>query len=243
MEEFIKQNEQTELKLASKRDKPDKAVIILSGGADSITLLYALVVEYGCMNISALSFNYVQNHVKELEMAKATCKKLKVHHEIIDLRTLSNIFAGSSLVSQNNIEIPEGHYQAENMKSTVVPNRNGIMLSIAMSYALSRNIPKIFYGAHAGDHAIYPDCRPEFVGAMQKVGQLCDFNKVEIHAPFLYANKRQIIRLGLNLNVDYKLTWTCYKGAGKPCGKCGSCQERLEAFEQNDARDPLEYES
>ncbi|MHA1821877.1 MAG: 7-cyano-7-deazaguanine synthase QueC [Promethearchaeota archaeon] len=218
----------------------NSAVLILSGGLDSTTLLYDLISQG--KKVYAISFNYGQKHNKELEFAAKTCQKLNVPHKIVDLTGLqkANIFGKSSLTSDT--EIPEGHYQEESMKSTVVPNRNMIMLSLAISYAISLNIDEVYYGAHAGDHAIYPDCRPTFVERMNAVAQVCHYYPIKVIAPYLNISKADIVKKGLQLNVDYSLTWTCYKGGDKACGKCGSCVERREAFAMNNAKDPLEYE-
>jgi len=129
------------------------------------------------------------------------------------------------------------------MQSTVVPNRNMVLISLAASYAISQCIPKIFYGAHAGDHAIYPDCRPEFVSKMQDVLKCCDYIPVKLEAPYLNLTKGDILNIGLKLGVNYSHTWTCYNGKNKACGKCGSCVERLEAFDLNNAKDPINYEA
>ena len=215
-----------------------KSVVILSGGMDSTTLLYD-VVDQG-YQVEALSFNYNQKHKKELDCAKATCMDLQVPHEIIDLSILNDI-APSSL-TRKEWDIPEGHYADENMKETVVPNRNMVMLSLATSYAISIGAEELFYGAHSGDHDIYPDCRKEFVEQLGKAISMCDWNKIELKAPYIDLDKGDIIIKGKELNVDYSKSWTCYKGKEKACGKCGSCVERLEAFEKADAIDPLEYE-
>ena len=211
-----------------------KAIIILSGGMDSTTLLYD-IINQGYEPI-AISFIYGQKHYKELEAAKLTCKKLGVEHHIMNLTEAFNGFESSLL----NGDIPEGHYEDEVMKSTVVPNRNMIFLSIAAGFAISKNIKHIFYGAHAGDHAIYPDCRPEFVGAMKRVLELCHYEPVILHVPYLNIDKGDIAIKGTKLNVDYSLTWTCYNGSEKPCGKCGACIERKEAFAKAGVEDPLE---
>jgi 7-cyano-7-deazaguanine synthase len=215
-----------------------KAVIILSGGVDSTTLLYDIVNQG--YEVYALSFDYGQKHKKELEFAKRTCEKLKVNHKILDLSILNEI-APSSL-TRKDWEVPEGHYEDENMKQTVVPNRNMVMLSLATAYAISIKASKVFYGAHIGDHAIYPDCRKEFVDKMKKVIKICDWQKVKLEAPYLNINKSDIVLLGKKLGVDYSLTWSCYKGKEKACGKCGTCVERLEAFKKAGIKDPIEYE-
>ncbi len=214
----------------------EKIVCIFSGGMDSTTLLYWLknLAKY---EIFVLSFSYGQRHVKELEYAQITTKKLGLEHKIIDLRIIKELLKGSSLT--DNIEVPEGHYQEESMKATVVPMRNLVMLSIASAYAVSIKANKVFYGAHSGDHQIYPDCRPEFVEKLSELTKIADYIPVEIEAPFLNITKGAIAVIGKNLNIPYKDTWTCYKGLEKPCGKCGACQERNEAMKYAEIEDPL----
>ena len=215
-----------------------KVVVIFSGGMDSFTVLN-MAVNDG-YEVYALSFDYGQRHSKELDYASRACQNLGVSHKIIDISAINELIGGSSLTS--DIDIPEGHYTEESMKQTVVPNRNMILLSMAVGYAVSLDATKVFYGAHSGDHAIYPDCRPEFVERMNDVCAIANYEKVEIISPFLYQSKIDILTAGLNMGLDYNLTWTCYNGREKACGKCGACQERLEAFEQNNTQDPLSYE-
>jgi 7-cyano-7-deazaguanine synthase len=216
----------------------NKAVIILSGGLDSTTLLYDLYARG--KDVHAISFDYGQRHSKEIEMAKKTCGKVGVEHTIIDLSNLGGILSNSALTG--DIDVPEGHYADPTMQLTVVPNRNMIMLSIAIGHAINIGAKDVYYGAHAGDHAIYPDCRPGFVHTIQQVAELCHYDPVYVHAPYLYMGKDKIVARGLSLGVDFTTTWTCYKGKEKACGKCGSCTERLEAFDLNNAKDPIEYE-
>ena len=215
-----------------------KAVVILSGGMDSTTLLYD-TIKRG-YEVFAVSFNYNQKHKKELECAKDTCKILAIPHEIFDLSILNQI-APSSL-TREDWNIPEGHYADENMKETVVPNRNMVMLSLATSYAIGIKATKLFYGAHAGDHDIYPDCRKEFVHQLSLTIEMCDWSKVLLVAPYIDMDKGDIVIKGKELGVDYFYTWTCYKGKKEACGKCGSCVERLEAFEKAGIKDPVKYE-
>ena len=146
--------------------------------------------------------------------------------------------ANSSLMAKSDEAIPEGHYAADNMKSTVVPNRNMILISLAIGYAVNEGAEEVWYGAHAGDHTIYPDCRPEFVEAMAKASLLANFDPVAVVAPYLTSDKIDILRDGLAMELDYGKTWTCYNGRERACGKCGSCVERLAAFRENDATDP-----
>jgi 7-cyano-7-deazaguanine synthase len=221
----------------------EKALVILSGGMDSTTLLYDVInqgYKFPQYEVFAITFNYGQKHSKEIECARKVCKKLGINHKIVDLFQL-NALAPSAL-TREDIEVPEGHYNEENMKSTVVPNRNMVLISLAVSYAIGIGAKKVFYGAHKGDHTIYPDCRPNFVFALNNAIKLCDWSDIELIAPFLFMDKGDIALLGKKLNVDYSLTWTCYKGQNKACGKCGSCVERLEAFQKAGTRDPIEYE-
>ena len=215
-----------------------KAVVIFSGGMDSFTVLN-MAVKQG-YQVFALSFNYGQRHKKELDYAARACANLGVAHKIIDISAINELIGGSSLTS--DIDVAEGHYAEESMKTTVVPNRNMILLSMAVGYAVSLGANKVFYGAHSGDHAIYPDCRPEFVEKMNDVCAIANYEAVEIVTPFLHDSKIAILTAGLNMGLDYGQTWTCYNGREKACGKCGACQERLEAFAENGSTDPLEYE-
>lgn len=216
-----------------------RVVAIYSGGMDSFTLLHRLLREG--YEVHALSFNYGQRHSKELQFARRVCAELNLSHKEVDITAINQLLQGSSLT--DNIEVPEGHYEAENMKSTVVPNRNMIMLSLAIGYAVSIKADAVYYGAHGGDHAIYPDCRPLFVEKMNEVSQVANYEPVAVEAPYLYADKIQILREGLEMGLDYSKTWTCYNGRERACGKCGSCIERLEAFSVNGAVDPLPYET
>ena len=212
-----------------------KTIIILSGGMDSTTLLYKLLKEG--KEVEALSFDYGQRHKKELDFAKITCEKLGVPHKRVNLSFLKELLYNSALTG--DIDIPEGHYEDESMKLTVVPNRNMIMASIAIGYAVNVNADEVALGVHAGDHAIYPDCRPEFVFALRKIAEIANFKPIEIYAPFLFIDKADIAILGKELGVDYSNTWTCYKGQAIPCGKCGACRERAEAFSKAELEDPI----
>jgi len=215
-----------------------KVVVVFSGGMDSYTVLHKAFREG--FEVLPLTFNYGQKHNKEIEYAKHACIALGVIPKIVDITAINQLLTGSSLTS--DIEMPEGHYADDNMKSTVVPNRNMILLSLAVGYAVSSDANKVFYGAHAGDHEIYPDCRPEFVENMNSVCAIANYEPVEIVTPYLALNKTDILREGLAMGLDYGRTWTCYNGREKACGKCGSCVERLEAFSENQMSDPLDYE-
>lgn len=234
---FLRDLTMTE-KAMTKKGMAEKVVVIYSGGMDSFTVLNRALADN--KEVYALSFDYGQRHVKELECASKVCKSLEIEHKVIDISSINQLLAGSSLT--DDIDIPEGHYESENMKSTVVPNRNMILLSLAVGYAVSVGAAQVYYGAHSGDHAIYPDCRPEFVQKMNDVCQIANYESVEIFSPYLEVNKTAILADGLRMGLDYSNTWTCYNGRTKACGKCGSCQERLEAFSENKMVDPIAYE-
>jgi len=217
----------------------DTVVVIYSGGMDSFTLLH--LARARGYRVHALSFDYGQKHVRELECARRVCEALQIPHKVIDIRAMSEVMSGSSLTS--DIEVPEGHYEEDSMKSTVVPNRNMILLSLATGYAVTVKAGAVWYGAHGGDHAIYPDCRPEFVSKMDAVCRVANYEPVAIEAPFMAMDKGQILAQGLELGLDYSDTWTCYNGRERACGRCGSCVERLEAFAANGISDPVPYEA
>ncbi|SFM55781.1 7-cyano-7-deazaguanine synthase QueC [Marinobacter pelagius] len=216
----------------------ETVVVIYSGGMDSFTLLH--LARARGYQVHALSFNYGQRHVRELDCARQVCADLGIPHKEIDIRAMSEVMSGSSLTSDT--EVPEGHYEEDSMKSTVVPNRNMILLSLATGYAVTAGASEVWFGAHGGDHAIYPDCRPEFVEKMDAVCRVANYEPVGIEAPFIRMDKGEILAEGLKLGLDYSQTWTCYNGRDKACGRCGSCVERLEAFAANAVTDPLEYE-
>jgi len=216
----------------------EKVVVIYSGGMDSFTLLNQAIAQG--KKVYALSFNYGQKHAKELHYAQKVCDDLALPHKIVDITAIHQLLMGSSLT--DDIEIPEGHYEEDSMKSTVVPNRNMILLSLAIAYAVSIKAESVYYGAHGGDHAIYPDCRPEFIEKMAAVSKVANYEDIDIIAPFQNINKTEILNKGIAMGLDYAKTWTCYNGREKACGKCGACQERLEAFSENGLNDPIAYE-
>lgn len=203
------------------------SIIILSGGVDSTTLLY----EYRDRIALAVSFDYGSNHnAKELPMAAYHCQQLGIKHIIIPLEFMGQYFRSSLLSGAD--AIPEGNYDDANMKSTVVPFRNGIMLAVAAGLAESNELDYIMMANHAGDHTIYPDCRPEFVSALSEATRLGTYNGVKINAPYTNITKTDIVYRGLKLGIDYDKTWSCYKGGDTPCGCCGTCREREEAFRE-----------
>lgn len=215
-----------------------KAVVVLSGGLDSTVLLH-YVLNKEC-DVYAISFDYGQKHKKELQCASTTCSKFHVPHQILNLSVLSQV--APSALTRQDISVPCGHYEDVSMKSTVVPNRNMVMLSLAVAYAISIKADYLYYGAHSGDHVIYPDCRVEFIEKMRQAIKLADWHHVELIAPFASITKADIVTLGIGLGVDFSMTWSCYKGGEKACGKCGTCIERLEAFGMAGTKDLLEYE-
>lgn len=213
------------------------SVIIVSGGLDSITLLYDKAETIAL----AVSFDYGQNHgAKELPFAAHHCRKLGIPHITIPLSFMHRYFKSSLLDGAE--AIPEGHYAEENMKSTVVPFRNGIMLAIAIGIAESHGLKRVYIANHGGDHTIYPDCRPDFIQAMDGAATAGTFVNVRIEAPYTNITKADIVRRGTALGVDYSKTWSCYKGSDVHCGKCGTCVERKEAFLEAGVKDPTEYE-
>lgn len=213
------------------------SAIIVSGGMDSITLLYDKKDEIAL----GISFDYGSNHnAKEIPFAKMHCERLGIKHIVINLEFMHQYFKSSLLEGAD--AIPEGNYADENMKSTVVPFRNGIMLSIAIGIAESNNIKKVFIANHGGDHTIYPDCRPEFIKAIDEAATTGTYVNVRIEAPYTNITKTDIARRGAELGINFAETWSCYKGGEKHCGKCGTCVERKEALELADVPDPTEYE-
>lgn len=213
------------------------AIVVHSGGLDSTVLLYKCREDFNV--VLSLGFDYGQRHVRELFAASEICHHLDIERSVVELKDLKHLIHSSQT---GHMPVPEGHYTAENMKQTVVPNRNMIMLSIAAGIAISMQAPIVAYGPHAGDHAIYPDCRPEFVDKMDEVLMTADEFAVKIFAPFLDMTKTDIVRLGAELNVPFELTRTCYNDRVLACGRCGTCVERLEAFAIAGLEDPLEYE-
>ncbi len=212
----------------------DDCIIILSGGLDSTVLAYH-VLDKGLRPL-LLTFDYGQKHTKEIAMAKQTAEVLNLRHLVIRL-PLNEIFKYSSLLKGGS-DIPEGRYTKESQRSTVVPNRNMILLAVAAGVAEDRGISKLYYGAHSNDRAIYPDCRPEFIDAVSEATKKGTYNNVEIIAPFKECTKAEVVKEGVRLDVPFKNTWSCYKGEKTPCGKCGTCVERKEAFKLAGAKDP-----
>lgn len=213
------------------------SIIVVSGGMDSITLLY----DYKDRIALAVSFDYGSNHnAKELPLAEMHCKRLGIPHVTIPLMFMKDYFKSSLLEGAE--AIPEGNYDEENMKSTVVPFRNGIMLSVACGLAETHHLKHVMMANHSGDHTIYPDCRPGFVSSMSAAMQAGTYDGVDIVAPYTNITKADIARIGKRLGIDYSETWSCYKGAEHHCGKCGTCRERREALAEAGIDDTTVYD-
>ena len=220
-----------------------ESLVVFSGGMDSTVLLTQEVRTKGSQNVLAVSFDYGQRHVRELQAAQAIVSLLEVEWTIVNL---ASVFAhmkregGSSLLFGQ--EVPDGHYAQANMVATIVPNRNMIMLSIAAGLAESREIPVVCTAVHAGDHFIYPDCRPEFIADLRAAVWDATEKRVTLEAPFSSLTKAGIAQLGSNIGAPLYLSWSCYKGGSIHCGTCGTCVERIEAFRDAGVSDPTVYE-
>jgi 7-cyano-7-deazaguanine synthase len=212
--------------------------VLVSGGMDSVAALYDAHQQH--IVAVALSFDYGSKHNhKEIPLAAWHCRKLRIPHRVISLDFVGQFFKSDLLKSGS--AIPDGHYEEQSMKQTVVPFRNGIMLSIAGGYAESIGANGLVIAAHAGDHAIYPDCREDFMKSMADALRLGTYAAVEILRPFIHRTKAQIAQRGHDLGVDFSQTWSCYKGANIHCGTCGTCVERREAFMLAGIPDPTVY--
>ena len=214
------------------------ALMVLSGGMDSTTMLH----DYADTIALAVTFHYGSNHnEREAACARLHCRQLGIELIEIDLAFMGKYFESSLLSGAD--AIPEGHYSDENMKSTVVPFRNGIMLAIAAGLAESRGLKAVMLANHAGDHAIYPDCRPGFVKAFGDAISEGTYDHIELRAPYTGMTKGEIAARGKILGIDYSTTYSCYKGREKHCGRCGTCVERREALAEAGIIDTTEYES
>jgi 7-cyano-7-deazaguanine synthase len=212
------------------------SIIILSGGMDSVTLLYDQQDRIAL----AVTFDYGSKHnAREIPFARLHCERLGIDHLVIPLSFMEQYFQSSLL--KGGEEIPEGHYAADNMKSTVVPFRNGIMLAVAIGLAESRGLKHVMMANHSGDHTIYPDCRPEFVTAMSEAARTGTFPGITLLCPFTNMTKSEIAARGKTLGIDYSETWSCYKGGEVHCGRCGTCVERREAMAEAGINDNTPY--
>ncbi|MDG4764441.1 7-cyano-7-deazaguanine synthase QueC [Solwaraspora sp. WMMD406] len=222
---------------------PRKVVLVLSGGLDSTVLAHRLRAE-GC-DLTMLSFNYGQSHRRELEFAYRSAASLGGAHRVIQLGAITELLAGSSLTDPA-VATPDGHYSDSSMRATVVPNRNAILLDVAVAHAVAVGASAVAFGAHAGDHPIYPDCRPSFVAAYEQMVRVANEGFIDpdfaVLAPFIDASKSKIVAEGARLGVPFEDTWSCYRGGARHCGRCGTCVERREAFFVADVADPTEYE-
>src|SRR3954471_6921529 len=217
-----------------------KVVVLCSGGMDSVTALHWARTQHQIL--AAVSFDYGAKHNhREIPFAAEHAGQIGTRHEVIALDFVQRLFASNLL--RGGGDIPEGHYEAENMKQTVVPFRNAIMLSIACGFAESIGGEGLVIAAHGGDHAIYPDCREDFMQAMGDAMRLGTYAGVKLLRPFIAVTKSQIAAAGAKLGVDFARTWSCYKGGAIHCGTCGTCVERREAFLQAGLPDPTEYAS
>ncbi|CBK74987.1 preQ(0) biosynthesis protein QueC [Butyrivibrio fibrisolvens 16/4] len=227
-----------------------KALVLVSGGVDSTTCLGMAVKEYGSENVVGLSIFYGQRHDKEIKAADAVCEHYNVEHITLDLSTMFQ-FSDCTLLQHSDGEIPEESYAEQLAKtdgkpvSTYVPFRNGLFLSSASAIALSKGCSKIYYGAHSDDAAgnAYPDCSEAFNNAMNTAIYEGSGKQLQIEAPFINLTKAQVVKKGLEIGVPYELTWSCYEGHEKACGKCGTCIDRKAAFELNGTTDPIAYEN
>jgi 7-cyano-7-deazaguanine synthase len=217
-----------------------KVVVLCSGGMDSVVALYWAVREHTVNLVVSFDYGAKHNH-RELPFAAEQAAKFGVRHEVLTLDFINRLFASDLLKSGG--DIPEGHYEAANMKQTVVPFRNGIMLAIAGGLAESVEASGLVIAAHGGDHAIYPDCRENFMLAMGEALTLGTYAGVQLLRPFISMSKAEIATAGAQLGVDFSRTWSCYKGGVVHCGKCGTCVERREAFANAGIPDPTYYES
>jgi 7-cyano-7-deazaguanine synthase len=217
---------------------PESVVVLLSGGMDSVTAFYEAMSRHKVA--AAISFDYGAKHNhKELPFAAYHCRKFNIEHRVIPLSFVGELFKSHLLKSGG--AIPDGHYEEQTMKSTVVPFRNGIMLSIAAGFAESKDATGLVIAAHAGDHAIYPDCREDFMKAMADAIRLGTYAGIKLLRPFIAMTKADIASRGQALGVDFAHTWSCYKGGTLHCGTCGTCVERREAFLLAGVADPTIY--
>ncbi|MEO1113207.1 MAG: 7-cyano-7-deazaguanine synthase QueC [Pseudomonadota bacterium] len=216
-----------------------KTLVICSGGMDSVTLAHGIAQDHELAGL--ISFDYGQRHRKELDFASLCAEELDTEHILMDISNIGRQLTGSALT--DNVDVPDGHYAEDTMKITVVPNRNAIMLSIAYGIAASRGADTVATAVHGGDHFIYPDCRPAFTSSFETMQRyaLDGYAEISLFTPYVSISKADIAAEGLRLGVDYRKTWSCYKGGDKHCGRCGTCVERREAFHLAGGIDPTDY--
>jgi len=215
----------------------NKVMVLLSGGMDSTVLATKLLREGH--RVQGLTIHYGQRHAREIDAAVRVAQALNIQQHTIWVP--EGILANAESSQSGGAAVPEGSYDEESMKATVVPNRNMFLLSIAVARAIAEKCSLVAYAAHVGDHAIYPDCREEFVLAMARAVSLCDWNPPALVAPFTNRTKAEIVQIGIDADAPFEHTWTCYKGGLRHCGRCGTCVERLEAFDKAGYIDPVQY--
>ena len=220
-----------------------KAVLLISGGVDSVTLLHYIIKELDYKKVFCLSFNYNQKHLRELKCAKANIDKFKdyVHYDILDISFMGSFLSEQSSLVSGGVKVPALQDIKKDLDQpiTYVPNRNMMMLSIATSYAESKSCYEVFYAAQSQDSYGYWDCTEQFLERVNKTLALNRRQSVQVKAPFTSWSKSKVVAKGLELGVDYQDTWTCYRGGSSPCRECPSCIERDEAFIKNGCVDPL----
>lgn len=216
-----------------------KTVVVCSGGLDSVTLAYQVAATRQLMGL--LTFDYGQRHKKEIDFAALAAKRLNCPHHVVDIAPIGALLASS--LTDKRLSIPEGHYNAENMASTVVPNRNAMMLTIAFALADNVGAEAVAIAVHGGDHFIYPDCRPEFIHAFAKMQDLAlgKTPTIELYAPYLPISKGEIAKQAIKYQVPVHETWSCYNGNALHCGRCATCVERLQAMDYAKAVDKTQY--
>ena len=222
----------------------NSCVIIFSGGLDSTVLCYKAAADG--FDVHALTIIYGQKHIKEIDSARKTAGLLGINHRVVDLSNINELLKGSALTdsSVDVPEVPETAEHFETLKTTIVPNRNAIFLSVAIGYSESINADNVFFGAHHSDRGVYPDCRKEFVEAFEAAEKLAtDNEKLTISAPFVGMDKAEIVALGNELAVPFENTWTCYVGGEIHCGSCSACNERKRAFRESGVDDPTIYKN
>ena len=217
-----------------------KTIVICSGGLDSVSLAHKVADENELIGL--VSFDYGQRHKKEVEFAARCAERLGAPHDLIDMRYIGQHLSGSALT--DDVDVPDGHYAEDSMKITVVPNRNAIMLAIAFGIAAAKGADAVAAAVHGGDHFIYPDCRPEFIGAFEAMQKhaLEGYADIRLYTPFVHVPKSAIVTEGAAHGTPFADTWSCYKGGEKHCGRCGTCVERQEAFALAGVVDPTEYD-
>ncbi|OUR80238.1 7-cyano-7-deazaguanine synthase QueC [Alphaproteobacteria bacterium 46_93_T64] len=217
-----------------------KTIVVCSGGLDSVSLAHKVANEEELLRL--VTFNYGQRHEKEIDFAKACAERLGVPCDVVDIRPIGKLLGGSALT--DDIDVPDGHYAEDNMKVTIVPNRNAIMLSVAFGIGAANGADAIATAVHGGDHFIYPDCRPAFIDAFEAMQKqaLDGYADIRLYTPFVTVPKSAIVTAGAKYDTPFHETWSCYKGGDLHCGRCGTCVERREAFHLANVDDPTEYE-